>query len=149
MTAEELLSRLDGVRARGEGAWQARCPAHHDESPSLSITEADGKTLLHCFAGCSVEAIVESLGLSLKDLFYESVSDPRQAAQAAKLRIQQRREREQRREAEGCTLDACKAAQRFIDSRHGLDISQWSDNQLNDELRALADAFALLDGEGL
>lgn len=29
----------------------------------------DGRTLAHCFAGCSVEAIVSTVGLELSDLF--------------------------------------------------------------------------------
>ncbi len=52
------------------GGWRARCPAHHDERPSLSIAEGtDGRCLLHCFAGCSVDEIVAALGLQTEDLF--------------------------------------------------------------------------------
>jgi hypothetical protein len=40
----------------------ARCPAHEDRNPSLSITEAtDGKVLLRCHAGCSQEAVIAAL----------------------------------------------------------------------------------------
>lgn len=70
MSAEALLQRLDHVRARGSGRWSARCPAHDDRGPSLSIKETpDGTTLVHCFAGCSVDAIVAAAGLDLADLF--------------------------------------------------------------------------------
>jgi putative DNA primase/helicase len=42
----------------------ALCPAHDDHNPSLSIKEtSEGKVLLHCFAGCSFEAILGALGL--------------------------------------------------------------------------------------
>ena len=37
--AENVLSRLDKVRQRQPGQWSARCPAHIDKSPSLSIRE--------------------------------------------------------------------------------------------------------------
>ena len=48
----------------------ARCPAHDDRGPSLSISEGDqGSVLIHCFAGCSAEAIVNAVGLELRDLF--------------------------------------------------------------------------------
>ena len=47
----------------------ARCPAHSDEDPSLSIAERDGKILVRCFAGCSVESVVAALGLRMRDLF--------------------------------------------------------------------------------
>lgn len=149
MNAGKLLPLLSGIRVRGEGAWQARCPAHEDKSPSLSIRETDDKILIHCFSGCAPASICEALGLSLKDLFIGSAIDPHEWARQSLQRAREQRDREQHREAEGCTLDACKAAQRFIDSRHCLDISQWNDQQLNDELNALADAFALLESEGL
>jgi hypothetical protein len=67
--AEKLLTRLAGVQTSGNG-WTARCPAHNDHSPSLSISEAeDGKVLVKCFAGCAVEAVVAKLGLEMRDLF--------------------------------------------------------------------------------
>jgi len=64
-----ILSELDKVKHTGEGKWLAACPAHNDKSPSLAIKEADnGNILIHCFAGCSVQEIVESIGLTLADL---------------------------------------------------------------------------------
>jgi len=70
MSAELLLSRLEKVRQTGTGKWLARCPAHDDRSPSLSIRETDdGTVLLRCFASCSAAEIVESVGLQLSDLF--------------------------------------------------------------------------------
>jgi hypothetical protein len=68
---DELLSRLDGVRASGAG-WTARCPAHNDHDPSLSIASGDGgRVLIHCFAGCDTLTILEAVGLSMSDLFTE------------------------------------------------------------------------------
>lgn len=53
MSAGALLARLDAVKPTGPGRWLARCPAHEDRSPSLSIRELDdGRTFVHCFAGC-------------------------------------------------------------------------------------------------
>lgn len=70
MSAENLLSRLERVKSTGAGRWQARCPAHDDKGPSLSIRELDdGRTLVHCFAGCSVHEVVGAVGLDLADLF--------------------------------------------------------------------------------
>ena len=70
MSADTLLAHLEAVKRTGAGRWIARCPAHEDKSPSLSIRETeDGKTLLHCFAGCSVHEVVDALGLELSDLF--------------------------------------------------------------------------------
>lgn len=68
MNVEEVLGRLHGVRRSGSG-WMARCPAHADRSPSLSIREAGGRILIHCFAGCSIEAVCDALQIKLRDLF--------------------------------------------------------------------------------
>lgn len=65
---EVLLGRLEGVRRAGAGSWMARCPAHPDRNPSLSIALRDGRVLLHCFAGCPPEAVLGAVGLTWKDL---------------------------------------------------------------------------------
>ncbi len=66
---ERVLSRLNGVR-KSSGGWRATCPGHDDRSPSLSISEGhDGRVLLKCFAGCSVESVVAGMGLAMSDLF--------------------------------------------------------------------------------
>lgn len=68
--SESLLSRLEGVKQRGPGSWVARCPAHDDKSPSLSVRETgDGVLLLHCFGGCAPADIVAAVGMELADLF--------------------------------------------------------------------------------
>lgn len=66
-----LLSGLDKCRG-SNGRWSACCPAHDDKSPSLSIRETeDGRVLLHCFSGCSVESILGAVGLTFEDLYPE------------------------------------------------------------------------------
>ena len=69
MIAEKILDRLESVRETGPGRWIARCPAHDDRSPSLSIREIDDLLLLHCFSGCDVSEVVSAAGLELSDLF--------------------------------------------------------------------------------
>lgn len=66
---DTLLSRLDKVRRSGPDSWMACCPAHEDKSASLSIRHTDDKTLIHCFAGCSVHEVVGAVGLDIADLF--------------------------------------------------------------------------------
>jgi hypothetical protein len=39
----------------------AKCPAHDDHNPSLSIREVDGKILLHCHAGCAQQDVIDAL----------------------------------------------------------------------------------------
>lgn len=69
----KLIERLDNPRQTGTGKWQARCPAHDDKSPSLSVAETrDGRTLIHCHAGCQAIDVVHAVGLELADLFPES-----------------------------------------------------------------------------
>lgn len=66
-----VLSRLTKPKKVGAG-WVARCPAHDDKQPSLSVSEGDeGRALVHCHAGCSAEAIAKALGLTLRDLMPE------------------------------------------------------------------------------
>lgn len=70
MGVETLLARLDRVKKTGQGRWIARCPAHEDRGPSLSIRELpDGRILVHDFAGCDVHSVVAAVGLTLGDLF--------------------------------------------------------------------------------
>lgn len=67
---DRVLARLLGVRRSG-AHWKALCPAHSDKNPSLSIREDKRRILLHCFAGCSVEAICATAGIEIRDLFTE------------------------------------------------------------------------------
>lgn len=69
---DQLLSRLQRVKSTGHGKWLARCPAHDDRSPSLAIKMVDEKILLHDFGGCSVEAVLAAIGMTMGDLFPES-----------------------------------------------------------------------------
>ena len=70
MTAEQFLQRLDGVKATGDGHWQARCPAHDDRTASLSIALGEqSRILLTCHASCPTEEIVASIDLTMADLF--------------------------------------------------------------------------------
>lgn len=64
-----VARHLDGVVSKGK-TLKARCPAHEDKTPSLSVSEGeDGRVLLHCFGGCSAEAVVAAMGLKMSDLF--------------------------------------------------------------------------------
>ena len=71
MTVEEILTRLDKVKKNGSG-WVSRCPAHEDRNPSLSVTEGADNVLLHCFAGCDIDAITAALGIKPYDLFHNN-----------------------------------------------------------------------------
>lgn len=56
-----------GSRRERPGSWT--CPAHQDHNASLSITQDTDRVLVHCHAGCTIDAITSALGLSKADLF--------------------------------------------------------------------------------
>jgi hypothetical protein len=61
MSAESIARALGGHKIGA--CWMARCPAHDDYDPSLSLADtADGKVLLHCHAGCDQHRV----GLAIK-----------------------------------------------------------------------------------
>lgn len=66
-----FLQRFNGVKAIGNDQYMALCPAHNDHNPSLSIRYSDDKTRirLHCFAGCKTENILNSVGLTMRNLY--------------------------------------------------------------------------------
>ena len=67
-SAPSILDVLKGGR-RSAAGWMAQCPGHKDRSASLSIRVTnDGRTLVHCFAGCEFSEIVDALGLKARDL---------------------------------------------------------------------------------
>ena len=70
MDIESLVTMLNG-KPKGKG-YIACCPAHDDKHPSLSINEDNGKILIKCWSGCSVESIVSAIGIETKDLFSQS-----------------------------------------------------------------------------
>ena len=73
MTAqlENFLRCFPDARKNGAG-WTARCPAHNDTIPSLSILEAtangEPRILVYCHAGCSTESILQKVGRTFADL---------------------------------------------------------------------------------
>ena len=76
MTARPIDRMITAWRAAGGNpskngeSWSGLCPAHKDTIPSLSVTEAsDQRLLVHCYAGCSTESVVQALGLMMSDLF--------------------------------------------------------------------------------
>ena len=65
---QRVLDELEKARPQGTD-WKARCPAHDDQNPSLSVAEGDdGRVLLHCHAGCATEDILPLIGMTMADL---------------------------------------------------------------------------------
>jgi hypothetical protein len=149
MRAAELADRIPGAVQFGE-KWKACCPAHQDRRPSLTFKDGDKCVLLKCFAGCTLDAICQVLGLRPSDLFFDAIdSDPQRRKTAAQQRVRARQARERHAHQQGTVIDALREADYFIRSRQGMDISQWSHAQLDAELNALADAYTVLEHEDL
>lgn len=67
-----LLERHPDARKCRE-KYIARCRAHADSSPSLSLScGKDGRALVHCFAGCKPCDVLAAVGLEMRDLFPDS-----------------------------------------------------------------------------
>ena len=74
MRYDEILDRIEsrtGLAPRPSGSGHvARCPAHPDDTPSLTLSKGDdGRTLAHCQRGCAFDAVASSLGLEPSDFF--------------------------------------------------------------------------------
>jgi hypothetical protein len=95
MIAEEITRELGGQWHGRYGT--ARCPAHEDHTPSLSLADSgDGRLLAHCFAGCTFTAIQDALraiGLIPGRYSWNPIRDP---VVAAARRARARAEAERR-----------------------------------------------------
>ena len=70
---DNILSSLENVIETQKYQYRAKCPVHqksNSQSRTLSIKEVtDGNVLLHCFAGCGYEEVLNAIGLEKKHLF--------------------------------------------------------------------------------
>lgn len=127
-----LLSRLQVVKQHGE-RHVACCPAHQDKSPSLSLSRGkDGRALVHCYAGCEPRDVLAAVGLELRDLFPENLSQEQRA--------QHRREKlAKERQFERLVIDAAKGRTASLSDEDlaRLALAQERIDQLDRELSAL------------
>jgi len=75
VTFDEVVRHF-GARPSRDG-YEARCPSNFhvrgDQSWGLSISAGeDGRTLVHCHAGCETVNVLAAVGLSMADLFVTS-----------------------------------------------------------------------------
>ena len=67
----DILTKLDKVRGNGK-RYRAKCPVSDQSSGdnTLSILfSTDGRTLIHCHAGCEASEILAHIGMTLSDLY--------------------------------------------------------------------------------
>ncbi len=95
------FKNAQGITRALRGVWHgrygtARCPAHEDRLPSLSISNGnDGRLLLYCHAGCSFREIIQALiriGLLGKQAYAHTLSFSKQFCADLK-RVKQKAER--------------------------------------------------------
>ena len=61
---------------KSHNGYQARCPAHEDNKPSLSIsTDNENNILIYCHAGCTAAEVMAALNLRLADLYNKPVGE--------------------------------------------------------------------------
>ena len=61
MATADAIAKALGARRVGS-SWMARCPAHEDRAPSLSIRAGNGdQALVYCHAGCDQARVVATL----------------------------------------------------------------------------------------
>lgn len=73
MDIRDFLSRLRVESGpNGSGEYMCRCPAHDDKTASLCVKEGDKGIVLKCQAGCDTDAVLNAMGLKMRDLFRES-----------------------------------------------------------------------------
>ncbi len=71
MKINDFITHFNGVKTVKDNEYMALCPAHNDHNPSLSIgLSPDSERIrLHCYAGCEAKNILNSVGLSMKNLY--------------------------------------------------------------------------------
>ena len=88
MSTDKVLSHVHPSLHPHSGSLSSCCPPHEDRSPSLAVRELDdGRVLVHCFGGCSVESVLGAIGLDMTDLFPERVAAPGTGTAPQRLRL--------------------------------------------------------------
>jgi 5S rRNA maturation endonuclease (ribonuclease M5) len=69
VNVDQVAARIGGKVQRSGNGLSLCCPAHEDSNPSLSVSEGEGgRVLIHCHAGCSLDAVLSAAGLEHADL---------------------------------------------------------------------------------
>lgn len=123
-----MFANLAKAQFIGAGRWKARCPAHNDRSPSLSIREGDdGRVLLFCHAGCSLDSILAALKLGKRDLFVGPPPSPERLAALKTRRIVAEQQRRVARAAEREAWDKVHRWSAVVDAL-GLKLARMPDD---------------------
>jgi hypothetical protein len=76
MNINDFLGYFEKSYRSGKDEYQCLCPAHNDKTASLSIKNLpDERILIHCFAGCAANDILEAVGLTFDDIVPKRLGD--------------------------------------------------------------------------
>lgn len=117
---EVLLERLSNVHPAGRNQWRATCPAHGSgKNQALSICLEGDRVLLHCFAGCSSESVLERLDLTWRELHEGSERrwNPAPRAPSIPRPDEGQRSKLERLWAAAKPLDGTDPASRYLEAR--------------------------------
>ena len=132
MNIQEVLNLIEQKTGKApikhSDYWLCRCPAHDDKTPSLSVSKGNQVPfVLYCFAGCSFDSIIKSIGLEMQDKWRAEVKelDPlvieeREREQAAERKEILARRKELKEES------TWLRATSLVQENHGL-MQVWSD----------------------
>lgn len=110
----DALLRAGCTPKRHGEACSARCPAHDDRDPSISIgIGTDARVLLHYHAGCPTEAIVGTLGMAMRDLMPTPMGETMRLAA-------------QRNNASDTTFATADEAIAVMERKHGAFSARWA-----------------------
>jgi len=81
MNSRQLSDLIEDAKEPNEtgGWWSGRCPAHDDETASLSWKDGDNKIVFKCFAGCERREILSTLDLSEAVVRIDAAPKPKAA----------------------------------------------------------------------
>ena len=141
MTIDGFLTLNPEARPYGRG-YRGPCPScgGKNSSSKFSFTEREGKILVRCFAGCSITAICESLGLELKNLFVDSDLTPsqRQALPPQPKRLDWRR---MSHDLEFASDSHWLRAENIFKAARQCEVSAMNDEALNKAWKCLSVGF--------
>ena len=153
---ERILSALTqrecNPRRNGKG-WSARCPAHEDRRPSLSVSDGDdGRALVRCHAGCTVDAICNAVGLRVAGLMTDGPSRVSTSTQPAQPRKKRQYHRQYGGKPTGKTYptarDAVAAIDKIMAKDNGQRVARWTYHNASGDPIAVVCRYDLPTPEG-
>ena len=67
-TFDDIVERTEDAKETSSGDLMGICPAHTDETASLSLKLTDDRIMLNCFAGCEFATNAASLYVLLRHI---------------------------------------------------------------------------------